>query len=139
MPVATSPKRKRKRPKKSVVYDLIQRERLKVKISRITCSPWWTDHALATCERYGVPPESKHVASALSLYHIYPPPAENTPMKSCRCKHCKGVRMWPAYYIRSSGVSTECAYEAMGRDRMAAIGGSESSVRVFTNGTRDQL
>ena len=133
--IAKARKRKAKKPKKSVVYDLVQRDRLRGKISRITCSPYWTDHALSTCERFGVPPESKHIASALSMYHIYPPPAENTPMKPCRCRRCKGVRLWPAYYIRSSGVSTECAYEEMGDEAMAAIGGTQGKQRVYSDGS----
>lgn len=137
--IAKARKRKAKKPKKSVVYDLVQRDRLRGKISRITCSPYWTDHAIATCERFGVPPESKHVASALSLYHIYPPPAENTPMLPCRCKRCDGIRLWPAHYIRSSGVSVECAYEAMGLVRMDRIGGSESSVRMVGGGRHERL
>lgn len=137
--VVATKKRRAKKPKKSIVYDLVQRDRLRVKISRITCSPYWTDHALEKCQRFGVPPESKHVASALSLYQIYPPPSENTPMRPCRCKRCDGVRLWPAYYIRSSGVSVECAYEAMPRAIMASLEGSISSTRMLRGGRREHL
>ncbi len=137
--VLPAKKRKSKKPKKSVVYDLVQRDRLRNRISKVTCSPYWTELALETCQRYGVPPESKHVASALGLYRIYPPPAENTPMKPCRCRNCKGERMYPAHYIRSSGVSVECAYELMPQHLSDAIEGSVSSSRLNRRGEHKSL
>lgn len=137
--VATKKKQRRKRKKHSREYSLVERDRIRNRISRVVCSAPWADQAISLCQSYGVPPESKDVASALSLYHIYPPPAENTPMKPCRCSTCRGVRLWPQHYIRSSGYSTECAYERMPMSIMAVIEGSVSSVRVFPDGTHRQL
>ncbi len=122
-----------------IKYDTVQLDRLRNRVRIFTCSIYWEDHCVAACIRFGVPPGSKHVGSALRMYRIFPPPAENTPMKPCWCKSCKGLRLFPAAYIRSSGVSFECAYDAMGRERMAAIGGSEAIVRVYADGRRDRL
>jgi hypothetical protein len=39
----------------------------------------------------------------------YPPPAENTPMRRCRCPLCRNAgRFWPAHYIGAGGLSFDC-------------------------------
>lgn len=137
--VARKKAKRQKRKKTPREYSLVERDRIRNRISRVVCSAPWADQSINLCQSYGVPPESKDVASALSLYHIYPPPSENTPMKPCRCSTCRGVRLWPAAYIRSSGYSTECAYERMPMSIMAVIEGSVSKSRIRGNGERGPL
>ena len=132
-------KHKRRKRKAAREYSLVERDRIRNRISRVTCSEPWTDQSISQCQRFGVPPDSHDVADALSLYHIYPPPAENTPMLPCRCKRCDGVRLWPAYYIRSSGYSTECAYERMPNSLIEGLEGSVSKVRMRGGGIRESM
>jgi hypothetical protein len=45
-----------------------------------TCSDAWYDHCWGTGE-------------------AFPPPADTTPMRACRCPRCRELgRLWPAYY-----------------------------------------
>jgi len=140
--VATQQKRKKnkrkKRGKSPVEYSLVELSRIRNRIMRVTCSRPWTDRSAELCQAYGIPPESKDVVSALALYHIYPPPSENTPMQPCNCHSCKGVKLWPAHYMRSSGVSTECAYERMPRSIMERLEGSVAKIRM-RGGMRGRL
>jgi hypothetical protein len=42
----------------------------------------------------------------------YPPPAENTPMRKCRCPACrKAGKFWPGHYVGAGGLTFECWLE----------------------------
>ncbi len=95
-------------------------ERLANKVLPVTCSRPWQDHCVSEADACGILPTSTNVPRALGSLGIYPPPADRTPMKRCRCDQCtrRGARgevlcqrLWPAHYINSRGYSYECALE----------------------------
>lgn len=108
-------------PAMSVEEILREMERLRNKIIRVTCSEPWTERCRQKFTEHGFSSRINNVPRAMARLKIYPPPAENTPMRACQCDRCHGVRLWPPQYINSRGYSTECAYERMSDYQISQI------------------
>lgn len=126
-------KRMAKRLKKPPL-SLRESERLENKVQKVTPSKPWTEHAAREADYQGISPVSTRVLDLLLQYHIFPPPAEHARMLPCHCRHCKGVRLWPANYVGASGYSQECWYEKMTKARADNLSGSCSKVHRASDG-----
>lgn len=96
-------------------------DRLRNKVIRVTCSDPWAHASIVAADACGIGGNLKNVAPVLAKLGIYPPVADQTPMRSCACPSCKGVRLWPPHYIRSGGYSVECAYENTPESQMRKL------------------
>jgi hypothetical protein len=114
--VSPSERRAAKRQIRGKPLTLAEWDRLRNRVAAVTCSAYWEDFALLEADRQGITPACRKVPELLQRYQIFPPPAENTPMRSCRCPNCRSVRLWPAGFVNSRGYSTECALEMSCRD-----------------------
>lgn len=126
-------KRVAKRNKKPPL-SLREFERLENKVQKVTPSKPWTEHAAREADYQGISPVSTRVPDLLLQYHIFPPPAEHARMLPCHCRHCKGVRLWPANYVGASGYSQECWYEKMTKARVEHLPGSSSKIHRTSEG-----
>ena len=62
----------------------------------------------------------------------YPPKAENTPMKRCKCEACRRAKKyWPGSYVGSSGKAFECFVESLPEWRAKLIPSSGGSVILW--------
>lgn len=71
------------------------RERLRAKIARSTCSATWTDAAAAMAERCGMTATAQRFTARLAELGIYPPPGDRVHM--ARCDACR--RLFPPQYL----------------------------------------
>ncbi len=94
--------------------------RLRNKILPVVCSDPWADYCVIAADACGIQPSSKNVVKSLIGLGIYPPNADHSHMRPCRCPSCVRrdsdgyvtcQRLWPAHYINSRGLSYECALE----------------------------
>lgn len=123
--------RKGKRAKQGL--SSLERDRLRNEIFRRVCSVYWLDRSMHEVERLGLA-RKLSVSSEMSQRGIYPPRAENTPMRTCRCRQCREWRLWPPQYINSRGFSVECAYQMMSDEEIEGLAPSAS--KLFVKMTR---
>lgn len=116
----SSLKRKIKRARRPRL-SLDETDRLRRKVRRATCTSPWEDVATKEADEQGIQPLSTRVPELLEKWQIYPPPAEHTPMASCICTGCRGIRMWPRAYIGSRGISYECGLERMTKSELSRL------------------
>lgn len=100
---------------KLLFYSSNEKERIELRATEITPSDAWREHCCNEAEAQGLRATvNSAVWSQLESYEIFPPRAENSPMKACICERCGGIKLWPrSYFVSSHDVSFECYIEGI--------------------------
>lgn len=113
-------RKKAKQAKARRAMSGVEYERMRARVRRTTCSEPWTDAVV------------HHAAE-------YPPGADATSMRTCRCDNCQGKRWWPANCVGTSGLSYECFLNTLSKWRLKTLPGSTSSInQARLNAARKQ-
>jgi hypothetical protein len=105
-------KTKRKRAKEAKAkraMGLVEYERLRARVRRLTCSEPWTD-------------------AVVHRNTEYPPGGATTGMRPCCCDNCREKRWWPANFVGAGGVAYECFLNTLPLWRLNQLPGSTSSM-----------
>lgn len=82
--------------RRHAILSLVDRERLRNKLFRVTCSDSWTDHATSQSESAGFTPTTAKLLAKVAECGIYPPAGDLIHMG--RCDSC-GHIFPPAYLV----------------------------------------